>query len=432
MTTTFNIRRNVIVSTAAFAINLLLVFFSYKLIIALNGLATLGLWSTLMSWIYIIRLGDVGIGTAVMRFVALCAPERDGSSEVRRYIDTALLLNGVLFALLALIGFAIYSWKLMLLFPTDVDARELARSLLPTMFVGFFLSNLSSLVLGGLTGLHQGYLAALISLAGTITQFAIVLTLLPRIGLAGMAWAQVGQHCLILLVGWCFFLNKLQHVSGSYGPLLPSKISRTALREMLGFSLKAQFSSILNGLIEPFSKIVVGRIGGLEVLGTYEMVFKAVSLPRNVIVSAVQATVPALTRLLRDQASAAEALFRKNVRMMGFAAPMLILGTIAGAPILSLLMLHRVDATLWGFAFTISIGFAINMFGAPAYLLGPASGHVGWNIVSSILGICIVGIGAIGLAPIAESWAGVISASAALAIAALIAAQGNIRMVFHR
>ena len=64
----FHLRRNVIVSVLAFAVNLVLTFLVYRLVISVGGLGSLGLWSTLMSWIFFDapwRSGDGDGGGAI-------------------------------------------------------------------------------------------------------------------------------------------------------------------------------------------------------------------------------------------------------------------------------------------------------------------------------------------------------------------------------
>lgn len=389
MSAGFNIRRNVITSMIAFASNLALVFISYRMVVSDGGLVALGLWSTLNSWIYIIRLGDVGMASATLRFIARCDAQTE-APRVRSYLDTAIAMNAALFVALALIGYAIYADNIDHIVPADETARATAVTILPLMFSGFVISNLSGLVLGGLSGLHRGYQSALITIAGALTQLVIVVIMVPRLGLAGLAWGQIGQHFVMLTVGWGMTLRAIKTLSGDHGGLFPRHISRPALREMLGFSLRAQAVNIINGLFEPLSKILIGRIGGLELLGQYEMAYKMVSLPRNAVVSGVQATAPAMTRLIAEDKPAARDLYARSRRTLIRKGSLVLLGTVLFAPVASLLWLDEIDYQLWGFIAVLAIGFLINTLGAPAYVLGLASGSLRGNIIASGASIALL------------------------------------------
>jgi len=386
-----NIRRNVVTSMVAFGINLVLVFISYRLVIAVGGLEALGLWSSLMAWIFLIRLGDVGMATATVRFVAKCDLQTEGP-RVRRYLDTALLINLGLFALLSILGYALFSANLEHIVPAGAEARATAQGILPLLFIGFFVSNISGLVLGGLTGLHRGYQAALLGMVGTVVQLVIVLWGVPRIGLAGLAWGLIGQHTLMIAAGWVLFLTAMRREGGSTGALLPVHFSYPSLREMLSFSIKTQVANLINGLFEPLSKILIGRSAGLEVLGLFELAFKAVSLPRNMIVSGVHATVPSMTRLLVEDRAVARKLFDDSGRRLlrGYLA--LAALVVLTLPAASWFVLGRLDMLLWVFTAIMALGFLGNVAGATSYVLCLASGRAGLIIVTSAIALVLLAV----------------------------------------
>ena len=87
-----NIRRNVIFSFIEVCTNTLLTFISYRVVVRLGGIQLLGIWSALMAWIGLSRLGDFGLGGASTRFVAALDARQDGA-RVRGYIDTAIISN---------------------------------------------------------------------------------------------------------------------------------------------------------------------------------------------------------------------------------------------------------------------------------------------------------------------------------------------------
>ena len=387
----FNVRRNVITAMAAFGTNLVLVFMSYRLVITVGGLEALGLWSSLMAWIFLIRLGDVGMATATVRFVARCDIQQEGP-RVRSYVDTALLINLALFTLLSLLGYGLFSANLSHIVPGSTEAQVTAQSILPLLFVGFLVSNISGLVLGGLTGLHRGYQAALLGIVGSIVQLGVVLWGVPRLGLAGLAWGLICQHLVMIVSGWTLFILTMRRETAQPGALLPVQFSKPALREMLSFSLKTQFANLLNGLFEPLSKILIGRGSGLEILGLFELAYKVVALPRNAIVSGVQATVPSMTRLLVEDRTEARKLFNASERRLMRASLVLSSLVVLALPAASWVVLGRLDMTLWIFTGLLAIGFLGNSTGAVAYVLCIASGRAGLLILSSVAALAMVAV----------------------------------------
>jgi O-antigen/teichoic acid export membrane protein len=335
-----------------------------------------------MSWIFLIRLGDIGMASAVIRFIALCHV-RDEQLRIRRYMDTSLALNGGLFTFLAIVGWLVFSYFLPHMIPGGASALNTAESILPLMFVGFVISNLSGLVLGGLAGMHLGYRASMVTIGGSAMQLVIVVSTVPSIGLAGLAWGQIGQHALMLSVGWALFLASLRKEGGHHGGALPRHVSLSTLREMLGFSVKAQVANILNGLFEPISKILIGRFGGLELVGQYELAYKLVALPRQAIVTGVHATTPAMTRLIVHDSQEAQVLYHRSMRNLTIRGGAILSLAFLSTPLASLVWLGTVDTELWIMVAILAIGFFVNMLGVPAYLLGVATGRMRGNIVSS-------------------------------------------------
>lgn len=424
----FNLRRNVVTSVIAFAANLALVFISYRLVVQRDGLGAVGLWSTLMAWIFVIRLGDVGMSNAAVRYAAALDPAQE-PLQVRRLIDTAFVLNAVLFVVLTGVGWAVYGANLRHIVPGDEASVAVARAILPLLFAGFLLQNLSGLALGALRAIHRGYVAAWLSVAGTVLQLVVVVPLVGKIGLAALAWGQIAQYGLMLVVGWGGFLLGMRQIAGQSGPLLPVQGSMSVLREMLSFSLKAQFANLLNGLFEPLAKILLGRFGGLDLLGLFELAYKLIALPRNAVVSGVQASVPALTRLMASDLGAARDLYHRMLRRsVGLTA--LVLGAVVlASPIVSWLWLGRIEPSFSLFAALLAAGFLLNGLGAPAFVLGMASGRMRSNIESATLalGVMTVFLGAAGLAGL--DWGMVAGVASGLGAAGLYIKRVNERLL---
>lgn len=424
MSDPFNLRRNVTTSVFVFAANIVLVFLSYRLVVQQGGVAAVGLWSNLMAWIFIIRLGDVGMANAAVRFAASC----DAASEpdrVRRYVDTAFVMNGILFLALAVIGWAVYSANLDRLVPSGPEDRATARAILPLMFTGFLLQNLSGLALGALRSVHRGYIAAWLTLAGTVVQLAIVLPLVPRIGLAGLAWGQVAQYALMLGGGWIWFLLALRQTAGNAGNPLPVHATTAVMGEMLGFSLKAQLANLTNGFFEPLSKILIGRFGGLEALGLFELAFKMIALPRNAVVSGVQASVPAMTRLMATDHAEARKLYLRSRRTVTRMVAVVLGMVVLASPLASLFWLGRVEGTLVLFAAIVGVGFFVNALGAPAFVLGTASGRMRGNILSAALSTAVMVAAVVPAGLWGPGWSMVLAVAAGLGAGGLYVRHRN-------
>lgn len=408
-----NIRKNVRSTVLAFTLNIGLTFISYRLVVQQGGLSTLGLWSALTAAIYIIRLGDVGMGSATERFVARINAETD-APDARAYIDSALILNLVLFLTLAIAGWLLLSKAMWLIVP-DREHRQLAHSILPLMLAGFILSNLANVVLSGLRGVHLGFLAARITVIGTFLQLCCVLFLVPDYGIEGLAWAQVIQHVAVGSLSW-ILLNKKLSVYHERLSWMPKTGSYSRLRNLIGISLKMQAVNLLNGLFEPCSKFIVGHSGGLSTLGLFEVAYKIVSLPRNAIISGVLSVTPAMTNLIREDLSEARRIYRRAKWLVAVAAGIAAIGSAAASPIVSSLLLGSVSSLLFLFTCALGIGFWVNAVGAPAYSIGFASGILRGNIISAAATLVVLLLGGVTMAPWWPNVGPAAASAAALAV----------------
>ena len=382
LTARLNLRKSVVFALAEFVINIALVFLSYRLVILQGGLEAVGVWATLFAWTTLIRLGDAGMANATLRFIAMRDIETQ-AQDVRTYAETGILANAALFAILAITGYAIMAPFVPALVGPAHEAE--AAAVLPWLFLSFLLLNISGVILGTLQGLHLGFRRSQISVAGTLLQLVAVFLLVPRLGLMGLAVAQIIQYGATAIIGWL-----LVRRSAKIGDLLPWRFSVPAFRDMLGYSLKAQAANIANGLFEPLSKILVAQFGGMAMQGLYELAFKAVALSRNAIASGLMASLPAMTHLGTRGLAEARSLYDRSVKLTTIAISAVALGLVAASPLIGYLWLGETSLHLTFFIALIAAGFVFNTIGAPAYNLGLATGQMTGNIATAVGSLVIL------------------------------------------
>lgn len=370
-----NLRKNVSFALGEFVLNMALLFFSYRLIILQGGLEAVGVWATLFAWTNLIRLGDAGVAVAAARFLALWDITKE-PERIRAYGETALLTNVVQFGLLTLIGYYAIS-PFVGSIVGEAHAAE-ALAILPFMMFGFFLLNVSGTVLGILQGLHLGYRRSQLSVLGSSIQLAAVFALVPTHGLLGLALAQILQHAIIVFIGW----SMARRLMGSR--YIPTRFDWLAFLGMLGYSLKAQVVNIANGLVEPVSKILVGHFGGMATQGLFELAYKTVLLPRNLIGTGVTAMIPAMTALFQEDRAELRRLYSRAFHVSAWSMGVAALTLIVLAPIPSWLWLGRVDESYWLYISLLAGGFFLNVLGLPAYVIGMVSGYMRNNIIVTL------------------------------------------------
>ena len=372
----FNLVKNIRFAIISFIINIFLVFISYKLVIHFEGLEALGLWSLLIAWANLIRIGDVGMGNATLHFISKTDINKN-SNDIDKFIDTGFLMNFIAFLILTSIGYLIVNMNLDLI--VDGTSIEKAKILLPIIFIAIFFSTLSSIIFGSLNGLHIGYLTSYIIVAGNIIQIILVLILVPKIGIIGLVWAQLIQYIFQTLFGW--YLVKKNTNSKT---ILPVNISLTTLKCMLNFSLKAQIANITNGLFEPISKIIFSNYGNLQMQGIYEIAYKTVLLSKNTVLSGLAASLPSFTNLINNDDKSVLELYKKSHKNVLKGSIVIFTLVIIGSPLVSIIWVGQFEINYWLFVILLSLGFFFNAFGATAYNLGLATGKMKNNIITTV------------------------------------------------
>ena len=377
-----NVKVNVVTSIASFSVNIILTFISYKVVLLGGGVSDLGLWSALSALIYLMRVGDAGMSNAAERYIA-ATDVNVSPARVSGLLGTALLVNAVLFSALAFAGWLILEMYLPVLITVSEQEQSVAISMIPVMLVGFIFINISNVLYGGIRGLHLGWLASVASTVSVVVQLIIVVILVPKIGIEGLAWAQLYQAVTASLIAWLFFVVSLSKLSKTNQSFLRLGFSIPITKELLGFSLRAQGVNILNGLLEPMSKLLVGNSAGLALLGIYEVAYKVVALPRNALVAGALAISPAMTSLLAKDVVAARRLYQATLKRLSIYSGLAMLVVSLGSPIAAILIFGSSDKVFSLFVLIMASGFWLNAIGAPAYILGFSSGRLRGNVVST-------------------------------------------------
>lgn len=381
-----NLRLNVVTSVAVFVANFLSVGVTYRLLVQVGGVESIGVWSSLIAWIFIIRIGDVGMTNGIIRFAAAYDVNQD-ASRIRGYVDTGIVFNAVLFGFLALLGWVAMDSNLAHILPEGSRYTSSVRPVLPILFVVFYLQNLSGLALGALQAIHRGYVGSLIFLVATFVQLFIAVLLVPTMGFTGLAIAQVGQYALMLITGWQFYRCALARTSGQHVPLLPQLASFSIIREIMSFGLKVQLVSFVNGLFEPLAKLLIGHAAGLQVLGLFEMAYKIVMLPRNALVAGVLAVAPAKTRLFSSDPRAFRELHRKSNKLIVLAATAVLVVITLASPLITTLWLGYQEPKLPHLIGILAMGVWISAVSSPSYNLGMATGAMRTNTEAAFIAL---------------------------------------------
>lgn len=382
------LRLNITIAVSAFLTNAFLAFVSYRLVLEIGGTTLLGLWSALLSATFLIRIGDLGVGAAAVRYIAIL-PDDATIQALRNLIDTIVLINVAQYTLLATVGFHILyqAFPLIVGDTVNIDAIPNLRSVLAVLMAGFAVQGIAGALLSVLQGLYVGYISSIITVVGLLIQLVFVIILVPEHGLIGFAWALLIQNISVLLISWTQIVIITR--SAREG-LVPIRFCLLDARKTITLGLFIHASNIVNGLFEPAAKLLIARYCGFAALGNFELAYRSVHLIRGALNSAVLATIPAGAKFIETNRAAARDLYlkmkRRAMNAMGLCAIIIILAS----PILSFLWLEKIDVSFIISIILVTAGVVGNFNGAPAYTLGMASGKLTGNVISSVIALALL------------------------------------------
>jgi O-antigen/teichoic acid export membrane protein len=364
-------------------------FVLYKFLLISLGIAAVGVWSIVVATTSLGRIADLGTAGGLGRYVAIAQADATRDTESRAeatlaYIETGLLFSAFIFSV---VGAALY-WPAFYAITRVVPEGEIGTValLLPFSVLSFVTANIANVLAAALIGMHRSDLKSKISILASAVQVAIAFALKNEVGLASLALAQVGQNLVTVVCGW---LTVQYLVRKKLTLTFPRRLRWEPLKDLAGFGMKLQLTAILGLASEPAIKYVLSIYGGLATVGVYELVTKGMIVIRQFIIAPTPNLVPIFSaslagnrpRLVRsyNEATATLAVF-------GSAAMALL---AFGAPLISAIWLGHVQTNFIVYSLIMAPAWAVNMVCVPGFMLGIATGRLGWNILGNLITLVV-------------------------------------------
>jgi O-antigen/teichoic acid export membrane protein len=360
--------KNAIANVSQSLITLIIVFFLYRYINMHLGVASLGVWSVVLSSLSAVRLFDIGFSGGITKFVAKYYANRD-LIRVKEIIDTVSIIMVVILTICLPIVYPLFILLLEVIF----DSQNLldALQILPYAMVSLWFGALSAVLHSGLDGIERMDLRAYIVLSGQLLLLILAVYLIPFYGLLGLAYAQLAQGVFLLVVSKivlvaCFKSFKFWSLSFNW----------TALKGMFSYGLNIFFSSVLQLMFEPFAKGLMAYFGGASSAGYFEVAYQVAHRARSLIVTANYAVVPRVSAMLEQSVSSIAPLYKNNLRLVSAVIPICIAMLAVFSNSLSLLLVGSVEPDFLVMFYCLSIGWGINALSGPAHYFSMGDGSV--------------------------------------------------------
>lgn len=359
------VSRNARWAIAQTIISAVVLFVLYRFLLKELGAEKLGLWSLILASTSLARIGELGFSSATLRFVGKYVGA-GAPGEAADILESSLLTIALPLAVLAALAIPMVGGVL----PWFVPEKHMSDALLviPWAMLALWLSIASGLVQSAIDGCGRMDRRNMVLIFTNIVYLALTILLAPELGLKGVAIAQAVQAGASLLIMW--WLVKLE-LPGL--PLIPFRWQKSRFREIAGFAVSMQIGSIAGMFVEPITKALISRFGGLEFLAYFEMANQVITRARSVLISGFQAITPQFA--ITNEPSMHRALFlQSQKKVIDLGIPFMSVLMIS-FPLISQIWIGRDESAFVISGQIIGITWLLNTLLMPAYFFLTGTGR---------------------------------------------------------
>jgi O-antigen/teichoic acid export membrane protein len=378
------LRMNMFSGVASTIVNTIVLAVAYPVYLHFLGYERYGVWLVLATVLTFTQLGNLGIGPAVMKFVAE-EYSRGDIEGIQHYVTTALALlcvSGIvaLIVILALKNPIIAAFKL-----SDENAKMVSW-LLPyvgVLSIYAFVVQVFEAVLSGLGRMDlTNYIQ---SLSRGISVAVAGLLLFTGFDVKSMLISSILSY-LVIHIASLVCIWRIVHIR----LLRISNLSSRCCKRLLSFGLGLFGASVISMLSSPFYKLMLSRYVGISVIPIYEVAYNGAVQIYLLVDSILRPVMPETSRLSGLLTTVAVARIRTINRrliklVLYYGLPFYTLIFLTAEPLLRFWLRDNYISALPFALRLILVGTFLNLLGVPAYQTLLGLGKVKYPLVSAII-----------------------------------------------
>jgi O-antigen/teichoic acid export membrane protein len=352
-------------------------FLLYRYLLQTLGSRQLGVWAVVLAVSSVSRISEMGFSGSAVKFTAKYIARKE-NEKAANVVETTILSVGFALACVLIAGYPLAGW-IMKWFVPAADSPA-ALSLLPYAWTSIWIGTVAAVSLSGLDGCQRIDLRAGVVMVSGVVFVCLTWALVPRFGLIGLGIAQIAQNSLVLLVSWTLLRREIPSLH-----LAPVVWRLNVFREMFSYGVNFQVSSIALLLLEPTTKALISKFGGLSMTGYFDMAYRFVMQCRGVLVSANQAIVPQVAVRHEISPGKLNGIYSGTYGIVLFLTLPVYAGMAASVPLLSILWIGHYERVFVFYTLLLTAGFGFNTLIGPAYYVNLGTGSLRWNTASHII-----------------------------------------------
>jgi len=358
----------------------LTLFLLYRFLLRTIGVEQLGVWSIVLATASAAKISELGFSAGTVKFVAKYLVQED-AKQISRIMGTATVSVALVIGFVSVGAYLVLNEILDFIIASD--QIHLALAILPYALVSLWLNAIASVFHAGLDGCQRFDIRCWLMIVGNLLYLLSAYWMVPRMGLLGLAYAQVLQALLLLLFSWPLLRIQIPHLS-----ILPYRWNRQTFKEMFRYGVYFQVNVFMAMLYDPITKALLSKFGGLAMTGYYEMANRMIMQFRALVVSANQVLVPVIATETEKSRQNVNSLYRKNFQVLVYLLFPLGLFIPVLVPYISHIWIGHYESGFILFSNLLLAGWFGNTIAGPAYFVYLGTGHLRWTTIShAVIGV---------------------------------------------
>lgn len=368
---------NAATSTVQVGLSSIILFVLYKYIIKKLGIEILGIWSVVISMTNIINIANFGFSGSVVKFLAKYI-SNDQNEKAIQLVETAVVTTVFFATSLILLSYPLINFILKRIFKPYY--QEVVTQILPIVLLSFVILMIADVIKSGLDGCERIYARNILLVTNYVLFLLFNILLIPRLGVKGLAYAQLIQSITLFIGGIILLKRYLKGLS-----FIPHKWNKAVFLEMYKYGLNFQIMSVTQLFCDPVTRFLMVKYGGASLAGYYEMANRLLQQIRSLIVSANQSIVPRIASIYESYQEMIIDIYKKNLCFILHVSIPLYAFVISCIPFISEVWIGHYEKDFVIAAVLLGISLFINIICVPAYFCYLGIGVLKHNVFSFIM-----------------------------------------------
>jgi len=347
---THRVSQNAFASMVRTVLQIVIGFVGNYFVVRFVSPENLGIWALTFTFASFLNLADMGVSTALIRFIANKEKKRSQYfwTTIYFYLLTGLIGGLILLVLQKLFGS--YFFK-----EVTPDLLFILLSLL-----GAYGALLSSTVTNAFNGLQLMHYAGSLEVLKSFSYYTITLLALPSLGIYSFALALIASNLLAFTIGWGLLTKHIQL------PFMWPDLATA--KELFTFGSKSYGIQIINQLKGAYLKLLTSRLFAIEYVAFVDLTQKIAGYFRQFLLSIVVPLMPAASEYhAKKQTEKIKRLYWTSLGALFGVGTAMTVSFIVAAPFIISLWLGPEYSPVVAASQLISVAVLFNLLTGPGF-----------------------------------------------------------------